>query len=218
MQQYSPEISHQVHHQTLSLLPEKAIYWNEQDVLIFSDLHLGKAMHFRKNGIQAPLSIIRKELDRITELLLRCNPKIIVIVGDLFHSDINSEWFEFEKLVASFGHIKWYLVRGNHDSIPAYLFKLNGITVSTSLLIEPFLFVHQPESNSTHYVISGHIHPGVVLNGKGRQQIKLPCFYFGQNYALLPAFGKFTGIELIQPSKNDYVYGVTQTHVISLYP
>jgi len=211
-------INHHILNQTLTLLPDKAIYWIEQEVLVFSDLHLGKAMHFRKNGIQAPLSILRKEITHITELLLQHKPKTIVIVGDLFHSDINSEWYEFEKLVDSFSHIAWYLVRGNHDTIPAYLLKLNGIAVSTSLVLDPFIFVHKPDVHPSKYVISGHIHPGVTLNGKGRQQVQLPCFYFGLDYALLPAFGKFTGIELIRPSKNDYVYGVTQTHVISLYP
>lgn len=34
--------------QNLLLLPEKALFWEEEKGLIISDVHLGKAGHFRK--------------------------------------------------------------------------------------------------------------------------------------------------------------------------
>ena len=43
------------------------------------------------------------------------------------------------------------------------------------------------------YVLAGHLHPGVRLHGPGRQSVRLPCFAFGRNAALLPAFSEFTG-------------------------
>jgi len=40
--------------QDLLLLPQKAIYWQQQKALIVADVHFGKVGHFRKAGIAVP--------------------------------------------------------------------------------------------------------------------------------------------------------------------
>jgi hypothetical protein len=52
--------------------------------------------------------------------------------------------------------------------------------------------------------------------GKGRQAITLPCFYFGKQQGLLPAFGAFTGIARIRPKKNDRVYVIAENKVMAV--
>ena len=49
------------------------------------------------------------------------------------------------------------------------------------------------------YFFSGHIHPGIRIDGAGRQSLYFPCFYFGKKYAVLPAFSRFTGAAVIYP-------------------
>ncbi len=39
---------------SLQLLPQKALFLPEESILVLGDLHLGKAMHFRKAGIIIP--------------------------------------------------------------------------------------------------------------------------------------------------------------------
>jgi DNA ligase-associated metallophosphoesterase len=207
---------HTIKEQTLKLLPEKCIFWIEEQAIIMSDLHLGKSQHFRKNGIQAPLSIIQQEISRLSSLFKILNPQKVYIVGDLFHSDVNNEWLVFEKFVSQYTHCSWYLIRGNHDLLPTYLLRTNHIQSASTLIDGPFLFSHKPMHNESLYVISGHVHPGIVLKGKGRQNVKLPCFYFSKNYALLPAFGKFTGLDVISPKAGDSVYAITDTHVVPI--
>jgi DNA ligase-associated metallophosphoesterase len=208
--------THQIRGQHLRLLADKCIFWEEEQALILSDLHLGKTQHFRKHGIQAPLSIISGEILRLERIFTQHSPKKVYIVGDLFHSDVNSEWSVFEQFVSQHAHSQWYLIRGNHDIMPTFLLSSNHIKSATLLVDGPFLFSHQPQIHHELYVISGHKHPGVVLRGKGRQTVKMPCFYFSQNFALLPAFGNFTGLDTIQPTVGDAVFGITQTHVILL--
>ncbi|MFN2458161.1 MAG: ligase-associated DNA damage response endonuclease PdeM [Chitinophagaceae bacterium] len=66
------------------------------------------------------------------------------------------------------------------------------------------------------YVFSGHFHPGVVLNGSGKQSLRFPCFYFFKTHCILPAFGKFTGLAIIEPRRQDAVFAIVENNVIRL--
>lgn len=208
----------QLHGETLTLLPERAIWWEEKRTLILSDLHVGKIMHFRKHGIQAPVSQIESELQRFTQLISSYTPNELIIVGDLFHSSLNSEWEMFCTITQTYPETRFTLVRGNHDRMPAYVLHSANISTSTVLVREPFIFTHEPEKHHIYYTISGHIHPSVSLHGKAKQHLRLPCFYFTEQYMLLPAFGKFTGTATIKPDKNDRVFVIAHQEIIELKP
>ena len=79
-------VSIEIRGQTLRLLPERAIYWEEGDLLILSDLHLGKSGHFRKNGIPAPANVHLDDLRGLLELADSLKPLAVLVIGDLFHS------------------------------------------------------------------------------------------------------------------------------------
>jgi uncharacterized protein len=68
----------------------------------------------------------------------------------------------------------------------------------------------------SHYVLAGHLHPALELMGRGRQRLKLPCFWFGAACGVLPAFGLFIGGALIRPAPHDKVYAVTDEQVIAI--
>ena len=76
----------------LELLPQKAIYWHDTQTLIVSDLHLGKASHFRKHGLPIPMESGIDDLQQLGLLLDIYKPQRLLILGDLFHSDYNQEW------------------------------------------------------------------------------------------------------------------------------
>lgn len=63
-------------------------------------------------------------------------------------------------------------------------------------------------------IISGHLHPGVVVRGVGKQAMQLPCFCFSENFLLLPAYSKFTGLFTIKPSKQDAVFLIVGDKVV----
>ena len=94
----------------------------------------------------------------------------------------------------SYTHLDVYK-RQNHDRIQAKFYEENCIEIIEDLMeIEPFTFVHEPNNHSEKFSISGHIHPGIILCGKAKQAIKLPCFAISENQIILPAFSKFTGL------------------------
>jgi len=62
--------------------------------------------------------------------------------------------------------------------------------------------------STTPYFFSGHLHPGIRIRGMGKQSLQFPCFYFGGQYAILPAFGRFTGTVSIDPLPESNVFAI----------
>ncbi|TSD64828.1 ligase-associated DNA damage response endonuclease PdeM [Inquilinus sp. KBS0705] len=207
--------------QDLLLLPQKAIYWQQQKALIAADVHLGKVGHFRKAGIAIPRDMEQDDLAVLSDLIHEYRPETIVFLGDLFHSDLNNDWDWFVMWRRQFPKLKIVLVKGNHDIIHDKHYTDIDIVVQDELLISPFLMLHHPltapdDMRQEGYVLCGHIHPGINLAGKGRQSITLPCFSFGKAQAILPSFGKFTGKVAILSRKTDKVFGVLKDKVIAI--
>ena len=202
------------------LLPEKAVYWLDRHILILSDIHLGKAGHFRKSGIPAPESITQKNLVRIGSLIEQYQPETVLILGDLFHSDANREWFLFETWLDSFPGITFKLVSGNHDSLHTSFYEAARIEVTHHWEKDSFIFVHNPAdvqpAGQKQVLVAGHIHPCIILRGKGRQSLRLPCFLFSDDRVLFPAFGEFTGHHAIKPKETDRVFVAVEGNVMEI--
>lgn len=203
--------------QTLHLHPYKAIYWEEQAALLLADLHLGKARHFRKAGIAVPLAVGQENWDKFYALLLDFQPKQVLLLGDLFHAEYNADWEDFKQLIQQFHHTQFMLIVGNHDILDEKLYQQADLRVAHHLEYFPFLFTHEPTSHVSYYNLAGHIHPSVRLTGNGKQQMRLPCFYFGQKSGLLPAFGSFTGNAVISPKVGDQVYVIANHSIIPVF-
>lgn len=199
----------------LLLLPEKAIWFPAHKVLLVSDVHLGKGTHFRKSGIPIPKELSQEDLANLSDLIAHYQPQKIIFLGDLFHSDINDDWHWFSLWRQLHQEMEIILVKGNHDIIDAELYQHLDIQVVDELLLGPFLLLHNlPGQKRQEYVLAGHIHPGIKLRGKGRQSLTVACFYFTSNYAILPAFGKFTGKACIGAKEGDTVFAIAGKKVI----
>jgi uncharacterized protein len=214
-------LEYHLNSQTLLLLPQKAIFWQETKTLIVADLHLGKVGHFRKSGIAIPKGLEQEDLAMMSDLIRSYQPLRIIFLGDLFHSELNNDWDWFVLWRELFKNVKMVLVKGNHDILNATLYEQLDFLVTETYEEGPFLFTHEPVRSSRlpdidKYILSGHIHPGITLMGKGRQSVSLPCFHFGDKQGILPAFGRFTGKFCIKPLTDDKVFGVMKHKVISL--
>lgn len=183
--------------ETLSLLPERALWWPARRVLFVADLHLGKAAAYRALGQPVPAGTTRENLDRLSTLLRHHAPTELVFLGDFLHAaeartaSVLSALAQWRENCAD---LRCTLVRGNHDrragDPPASL----GIAVvNEPWLIGPFAACHHPQAHATHHVIAGHVHPVVKLQGRGREHLRLPCFVLDSQKLVLPAFGEFTG-------------------------
>ena len=197
---------------------ERALYLPNQQLLAISDLHLGKAAHFRKAGLAVPNSVSQSDLKRLSVLLDHYQPKKLLINGDMFHSDHNTEIEEFAKWREKYIEVTFILVKGNHDRQKQEVYQSLAIEIhEPTYETDNFCFIHDnAQCNSELYPISGHIHPGVSIYNKAKQYLKLPCFYFGEHYAILPAFSTFTGIQLIKPKELDRVFAITPSKVVKI--
>ncbi len=207
----------EVEHQLLRILPEKAIFWENEQTLIISDVHLGKAGHFRKHGIALPKSTNDTNLLRLDQLIEAWNPKQILFLGDLFHSEKNIEWGAFKRWRNKHHSISIVLIMGNHELYPEEEYKMLGIECIRRLNYHPFVFIHdlnEITTNISKFIISGHIHPAVKMIGKGRQSLQIPCFYFEKNKAILPAFGTLTGSYTIKHSRKATIFGILEHQII----
>ncbi|HEY8689782.1 MAG TPA: ligase-associated DNA damage response endonuclease PdeM [Chitinophagaceae bacterium] len=212
-----------LNHQTLWLSAERCIYWEEENALILSDLHLGKSGHFRKSGIGVPQNIFKEDLQRLFAQIQFFKPTQLLIVGDLFHSHANKEMDMFLKWRNDVPDLQLRLIRGNHDILSKKFYADANIQVTKQKLsVNNFCFTHdinetcEEESSNTNFTFSGHVHPGISMNGIGKQSLRLPCFYFTKEYAILPAFSLFTGLYKITPKKNDKVFALGENGIVKI--
>ncbi|QTN39217.1 ligase-associated DNA damage response endonuclease PdeM [Cryomorphaceae bacterium] len=189
----------------LELLPEKAVWWAGRHALVLSDTHFGKVTHFRRNGLYVPSSAKLETIKRLEWLIVKYQPETVFVLGDLFHSASNEETQDVMDLLARHPEIRFVVVIGNHDRHHEPLLEKLGWESVYEWEEGPFTFVHEPQSIDGRYVLAGHIHPAVRLQGKGRQRLKRPCFHFGDMLGVLPAFGEFTGTYVIEPQKSDTI-------------
>ncbi len=198
------------HHTSLWLLPEKAIYWPQQQALLIADAHFGKAAAYRRLGQPVPHGTTASNLAVLDHLLASHACQRLIFLGDFLHAPGSQgpatlaalqQWRERYPAL----HIT--LIRGNHDrragDPPA---ALNFEVVAEPLLLGPFALQHEPEPHAHAPVLAGHVHPVYRLRGKGRQSLRLPCFRMGGDISLLPAFGAFTGGYAVQPGRDDSVF------------
>lgn len=213
----------------ICLIADKAVYLPELATILVADVHLGKAASFRARNFFAPQGIGDFDLKRLSGLLKDFKADRLIILGDMIHAPDGLASDSLDR----FAHwrdqvdVEIILVMGNHDfkmkktERKAILKQWRIRAVEDELVEEPFIFAHDPlllnEEHADSLRIGGHIHPSILLSGKGKQSERLPCFWLRKNTSLvLPAFGSFTGSYTITPEKDDKVFAVAHDTVIEI--
>jgi DNA ligase-associated metallophosphoesterase len=202
----------------LTLFAERAAFWHREGALLIADPHWGKAATFRAGGIPVPRGTTNEAIGRLDSLVEKTNAQKIIFLGDLLHAKHGRSQEMFDALESwrkRNSDVDVILVRGNHDKRagdppPELGFKC----VDAPLRIPPFALAHHPVSDPDAYVIAGHVHPGIRLYGIAKQRERLPCFFFGIEHAILPAFGDFTGLGDISPGEATRIYAVADDKVV----
>lgn len=207
--------------QRLHLLPDRAIWWPARCTLLLADLHFGKAAAFRSAGVPVPERTTLTDLKRLDALLERFAPERMVILGDLIHAptgrapgtlDTIATWRDAHR------SLDILLVRGNHDrrsGDPPDSWRMTCIPGAHP--DGPFVYRHEPAPDERGYVLAGHLHPAASLTGSG-SSMKAPCFWFGPDVGVLPAFGSFTGTKVVRPKRGDRVFVVGGGEVVDVSP
>jgi DNA ligase-associated metallophosphoesterase len=209
--------------EAVRLLPERALYWPRAATLVVADLHWGKGATFRAAGIPIPMGSTSDDLARLDAALLRTSADRLVVLGDLFHARAGriatrtlAELRQWRGLRPG---LEIMLVRGNHDrhaGDPPDDLRIN--CVNGPAFVPPFTLRHEPAASPDGYTLAGHLHPGLVLCGRAFQRERLPCFLLGEHVALLPAFGSFTGLAIVEPGPGDRAFVVGADEVFAVGP
>ncbi len=185
--------------ESLTLLAERALWWPAQSTLLIADAHVGKGLTFRARGVAVPSGTSDDTMDRLAALLARTGAARVVFLGDLLHAREARQPALMETLAGLHAPgVEWVLVRGNHDRHAGVPTELGLTVVDEPLLMAPFALCHHPDARSGHYVLAGHVHPALRVEAGG-DRLRLPCFDFGTDVGLLPAFGSFTGHMTLEP-------------------
>jgi len=176
----------------VTALPEGALWIADAKTLIVSDVHFEKASAFALRGQMLPPYDTHAALMKLTDLMLRLQPDIIVSLGDSFHDGggpqrMDARDRDLLKLLMS--RCDWIWVEGNHDGRAA---ETLGGAVREVLHIGSIVLRHEPTASVAPGEIAGHLHPCAKVGGRGRS-VRRRCFATDGARLVMPAFGAFTG-------------------------
>ena len=167
-----------------------ALFWDEQKLLVVSDLHLEKGSSFAARGVLLPPYDTAATLSRLSAVIARHDPRMVIALGDSFHDREAHQRLsrsDRDALSALQARREWIWISGNHD--PALPSDLGGI-VATEVAIGPIHFRHEP--SGAYGEIAGHLHPKARVAARGRA-MERRCFASDGERAVMPAFGAYAG-------------------------
>jgi DNA ligase-associated metallophosphoesterase len=200
-------------------LAGKAVWWPAQRTLLVADAHVGKAVSFRRLGVPVPEATTAGTLAQLDALLAAHAAQRVVFLGDLLHSRRSHA----RETLAAFARwrelrpeLELVLVRGNHDDRagdPPCEWGVDCVDEPYTLPgATGVALCHHPDPVDGRYVLAGHLHPCTTV-GRGFERLRLPCFHFGAQVGVLPAFGTFTGMHPIAAQPGDRVFVVADNAV-----
>src|SRR5205085_3648228 len=167
-----------------------ALFWEEQSLLIVSDLHLEKGSSFAARGVLLPPYDTVATLSRLAIVIARHDPGMVIALGDSFHDrDAHQRLSDIDRgaITAMQAGRDWIWIAGNHD--PALPSDLGGM-IASEVCIGPIACRHEP--SGAFGEIAGHLHPKARVATRARVTERR-CFASDGERAVMPAFGAYTG-------------------------
>jgi len=167
-----------------------ALYWEEQRLLVISDLHLEKGSSYATRGVLLPPYDTIATLGRLGAVIARHDPRTVIALGDSFHDRSAHDRLSppnRDVLGALQLRRDWIWISGNHD--PELPSDLGGL-VAAEVAVGPITFRHEPTGADGE--IAGHLHPKARVSTRGRA-VERRCFASDGVRAVMPAFGAYTG-------------------------
>jgi DNA ligase-associated metallophosphoesterase len=176
----------------LMALPQGALFWPARKALLVADLHLEKASWFARLGQMLPPYDSIATLADLTAIVAATGAKEIWCLGDSFHDRHGCDRLPararalLTELTAS---TRWTWIVGNHD--PGFADHCGGSIVEEAE-VDGLLLRHEADPAEPRPELSGHFHPKLRINHRGRH-VSRRCFVATERKLILPAFGALTG-------------------------
>src|SRR6202051_4211156 len=108
-----------------------ALFWEEERLLVVSDLHLEKGSSFAARGVLLPPYDTVATLGRLAAVISRPDPRMVIALGDSFHDRSAHQRLaatDRDAIAALQTRRDWIWISGNHD--PALPPDLGGVVAS----------------------------------------------------------------------------------------
>ena len=176
----------------LMALPQGALFWPARRALMVADLHLEKASWFAAGGQMLPPYDSLATLADLTAIAAATGAAEIWCLGDSFHDRHGCDRLPAaarDLLTALTAATRWTWIIGNHD--PGFADHCGGAIVEEAE-VDGLILRHEADPVESRPELSGHFHPKLRINHRGRQ-VSRRCFVATRTKLILPAFGALTG-------------------------
>ncbi len=181
-------------------IKRKALWFPKKKILIIADLHLGYEEALNEQGIMIPRQMF-KQIKKELQDLLKLNPKIIIINGDLKHEFgqiSRQEWSEATGILdLLLKKCKVILIKGNHDTILGQIAKKKNLDIVDFYCFDDICVLHghkvllDKKIYDSKILVIGHQHPAISIR-EGIKSEKYKCFLVGKwkrkNLVVMPSF------------------------------
>ena len=165
--------------------------------LLVADLHLEKSSFFARYGQMLPPYDSRATLERVALAIRETGARRVFCLGDNFHDNAGPTRLEPHAagmLAALTRAVDWVWITGNHDSKAE---AVSGGAMIDETEVGGVVLRHRAKRGETRPELSGHYHPRLHLNVRGRRIVR-PCLVASASETsgqrmILPAFGALTG-------------------------
>ena len=178
--------------ETFVASPEGALHWPAQKALLVADLHLEKASWFARLGQFLPPYDSVATLTALAEVVRATRVTRLYCLGDSFHDRFGCDRLPDQArllLTDLTGSLDWTWIVGNHD--PGLADHCGGTLVEEAE-VSGIVLLHEAVRDDPRPEISGHFHPKLRVNMRGRH-VSRRCFVASATKLILPAFGSLTG-------------------------
>jgi DNA ligase-associated metallophosphoesterase len=178
--------------ETFFATAEGALFWPREEALLVADLHLEKASWFARLGQFLPPYDSHATLSALATEVERTGAQRLFCLGDSFHDAFGCERLPDQAralLTDLTARLDWTWIVGNHD--PGFADHCGG-KLEEEVEISGIILRHEAVRDDPRPELSGHFHPKLRVNLKGRH-VSRRCFVVSARKMILPAFGSLTG-------------------------
>ena len=174
--------------ETFFATSDGALHWPRREALLVADLHLEKASWFARLGQFLPPYDSHATLTALAEVVEQTAVRRLYCLGDSFHDRFGCDRLPRaarDLLTGMTAAHEWTWIVGNHD--PGFADHCGGEIVDEAV-IDGIVLRHEAEVGEPRPELSGHFHPKLRVNLKGRN-VSRRCFVMAETKLILPAFG-----------------------------
>jgi len=172
--------------------PSGALFWPAQAALLVADLHLEKASWFARLGQFLPPYDSQATLTELAGEVAACGATRLYCLGDSFHDRFGCDRLSAparDLLLSLTSLLDWVWIIGNHD--PGFADHCGG-RLADEIEASGIVLRHEAIADDPRPEISGHFHPKLRVNLRGRN-VSRRCFVASSAKLILPAYGSLTG-------------------------